>query len=453
MLRNKKPPIKRPPNIIYDRRYKKYYNLDSALQHKSISNLFPFIIAHECNDKYWDEKSASYKIRTREFYGFDSFESFLSQRNLFPYSHEVMFNRYGDDKYVKLQGRLIFDFDITEKRYLYNSDNSVFVDDNFHVSTNSNNLTFVDNDFHTNIQNIIKEIFTTFYNNIDITKLEFVWLKSDTIKKWSKHLIVKHAYFSYDWVLQSQIFYQLMMFVAANSNKFKYFNNIEDLIDHQVAHNNATMRLYGSSKIGGNHLLFDESVNTKEYNVYDTTIQLFHSDSIDIEQEISFDAINRTIIEQNIINQHEHKKYLINVIKMLNGNNKNNDQTITIDDEDINDAIIQFDIFWCKYFNEPIQNTFKFKSSVGNIINLERLIPHECLLSGKIHDNENAFLKYNEDGCYFYCRRGCRTVNNITGICFAKFDMPINHIPDILIDIDHNDEDASEEDNEESDEL
>ena len=46
------------------------------------------------------------------------------------------------------------------------------------------------------------------------------------------------------------------------------------------------------------------------------------------------------LIEQNITNQHEHKKYLINVIKMLNGNNKNNDQTITIDDEDINDAII-----------------------------------------------------------------------------------------------------------------
>src|SRR6185369_3934771 len=128
----------------------KYYRLESALQHKSSTLPFPFVIAHECCNKYVDE-DGNEGIRTREYYAFDSVDHYLENKLKYPHAHEVIYARNG----INEEGRLIFDFDIEDK--LYKGD-------------------YVAPTFKKDVERAVRDTFKTYYKDVDIGKMRFVWL-------------------------------------------------------------------------------------------------------------------------------------------------------------------------------------------------------------------------------------------------------------------------------------
>lgn len=390
--------------------YKKYYTLNKALEFKSKTAPFPFIIAHECREEYFDNYSKETKVRTRDFVAFNDVETFQKHRGIFPHSHEVLFNRFGDNIYAKLQGRLIFDFDFD--LYMYGQGE------------------YVHPGFEKTIEELIIKTFNKYYVDVDVDKFLFVWLISDTDKKWSKHLIIKGAMFCEDWKTQIQIFYQLMLSESRQlmneygnpildyidpSTRTNLKNLVMDrLFDYQVARNNATMRMYGSSKIDGKVLKMDTEHNLKtNINFCDTLIQQFDPNDIDVEQTITMKQLCKNPLEKAYDNPQTKVQdtYLTEACILADidlTKDKNNYDNEEASDDEIKSCIKSFDAFWCDLFEVQTQDVFKVKNVDGTLIALERLRSHKCPLSEKVHDNDNAFLTILGGRYYFHCYRKCK---------------------------------------------
>ena len=156
-----------------------FNNLSYALRIKSQSPVKSFLIAHECNEIYVDENGEQ-KERKREYILFESIEQYLSLKQEYSHGHEIIHGIVFNDYEETPPGRLAFDFDVDEKLY-YNKKTKKY--------------SYVHDTFKQDIENIILYIFNNFYENIDVSKLQFVWLTSKNESKFSKHLIVKNAFF------------------------------------------------------------------------------------------------------------------------------------------------------------------------------------------------------------------------------------------------------------------
>ena len=65
---------------------------------------------------------------------------------------------------------------------------------------------------------------------------------------------------------------------------------------------------------------------------------------------------------------------------------------------------------------DKLGGDFKFRDITGNRINLQRLKPSDCLLCGRCHEKENAFLVVYQDRILFKCMRNKEGfVNVLTG--------------------------------------
>lgn len=364
---------------------KEFYSLNAAKQYKSKTRAYPFIIAHECYKPYTNKKTGESAVKTREFFAFNDIEEFLANRNSFPYAHEVIFDRISD----KQQGRLVFDFDFDEP---------------WHGLA----PTYVPPDFQQNIEKLIITTFDEYYLDVDTKRLTFVWLKSNTTTKWSKHLVVKNAYFGYDWKEQIQIFYNLMLGIAHEKKIFKL--DTAKLIDIQVARTNATMRMCGSCKYGRDNILTLEDPN---FSIYDSFVQLYRRCDVQEEQHImegnlSKKHLNKIFFEQyetKIVNNDYYKKCcdLANIDLTKLDKRYSSDE---LEQDKLEFALTCLSEYYeLKYKQEM---PFKFKNVLGCIINLDRKCSAKCLISERVHDNENAFLTVQQDGgIYFHCRRGC----------------------------------------------
>lgn len=362
-----------------------YHNLNAALKHRTKSGLIPFVIAHEVRQSYKDSTGQE-QLRTRVFYAFDSLQDFESCRNDYPNAHEVIWNRYSSDKQ---QGRLIFDFD-------------------FDTPWAGVKPNFVPKDFENRIQEVIVSTFLKFYTNVDTSKFVWVWLVSDTQDKWSKHLVVKNAFFSHDWKSQMVIFYNLFLSMASRSGHFP-ITPFEKLIDAQVARSAATMRMCGSSKIGGKVLRLESPTNA---TFEDTLVQLHSYKTIKNEQNITESQLRKDVLSQLFFESPEEvmkdrflkagceKSYVD-----LSSYYKNED--FIVSQEIAREAFEAFESQYCEHFNVMKQDVFALGSASSQYIVLKRLKSAPCMISGKVHDAENACLIVNNNSIQFYCRRDC----------------------------------------------
>lgn len=375
--------------------------LAAALGYKSRTRPYPFIIAHECDEKYFDRETKDYKTRTRNFYAFDSIDDFLQDRGNYPHAHEVTFNRYAEHQ----QGRLVFDFDFEEPWFGLKPK-------------------FVCPTFERDIETLVKDTFERFYIDVDASRFVFVWLVSDIEEKWSKHLIVKNAHFADNWKLQSKIFYQLMLGLVAERGMFPTIKT-DDLIDLQVARSNATMRMCGSSKMKNLKVLRLELPSDATF--FDTLIQLYRREDIRVEQNIYLEQINRSTLDrimssaslvgampnERISKSHFIEACLLCDIDMTKHNDFSNEN---ITDAEARLAFEAFELYY-KHAHGTSVTGFVVKNVIGTLINLERRIPTKCLISGKVHDNENAYLSvFADKSVHFHCRRGCQFKGK-KGIC------------------------------------
>jgi hypothetical protein len=381
---------------------KRYYNLNEAKRYKSKTKPYPFLVAHECYEVY--KQNGETKERTREYIAFNDLDEFLSCRSSYPYAHEVIFDRFSD----KQQGRLIFDFDFDTPWYGLRPQ-------------------YVSPTFESDIQAIVIDVFKTYYIEIDTTRFKFVWLVSDTVDKWSKHLIVKNAFFSEDWKQQILVFYQLMLGHIETSYMTVVEDGVEkrvkrwrfgtretaDLIDVQVARNNATMRMLGSSKMKGKVLHLDRA--GEDFTFADSLVQLYRKEDILSEQHIQDRQLNKKLLEEIYEGKQAQNKFLRQACVLANIDLTRIEQrsNVVVEQEQLNHI---FEMFR-KSNNAGV---FHVKDTTGSIINLVRNKPAVCVLSGKVHDHENAFLSIQENGkVYFHCRRGCVNDSGANSVCIG----------------------------------
>ena len=380
-----------------------YYTLNQAKKHKSKTRPYPFIIAHECDRQYTDRTTGLPAVKNREFLVFDDVDTFIELREKYQHAHEVIWDRYIPDKQ---QGRLIFDFDFDDAWYGLAPK-------------------FVAPSFQGDIEALVLRTFEMYYVDVDCTRFIFVWLISDVDTKWSKHLIVKHAYFSDDWKTQSQIFYHLMLGLAEAEGFFAKYGVAmltEKMFDSQVARSNATMRMLGSVK-----LPTEKKPNPKPLklesssagpgqpaNLFDTLVQLYRREDVKAEQHINQACLRKGYLNSLLETKQDvmmRNKFYKQVFKLMDVDVDRLDREADLrmlNHGEINTFFKIFEQHYCLEFDLPAQTSFRVKSSKGSLIILERLNPGKCLISEKVHDAENAFLTITANNAvYFHCYRGC----------------------------------------------
>jgi hypothetical protein len=372
---------------------------------------------------------------TREFLVFHDLEHFLNLRYMYPHSHEVIrcpskFDSDGEFQKKKYRddlcrGRLIFDFDLKKplpglesqipvadlRQYLWGLPSG---DGQTDSMTARNPASFVPTNFKELIEGLIVAVFDQYYINLDTSRLVFVWQRSPSKEKFSMHLIVKHAFFSEFWVEQMRIFYILLEKTAYDKN----LSYLMEAVDFQIPRRNATFRMIGSSKIGGEALEIDscnsngvDLLNTQEHmSVYDCLVNVYTPEGLKDEQALTMDNLDYSLIEdeiqpsENRDDTPQEKKFK-SAIKKHVSLLEETQVNIDLSDEDLNRAV---ELFY--KFNDEI---FRIRDQIEDIINLDRCRKAACPISGIVHEHENAYLKLRSDGhVHFCCRRGCKKGNS-----------------------------------------
>nr|QZX42659.1 DEAD helicase [Mimivirus sp.] len=332
----------------------------------SINSEKPFIIANEITSK---------KGKSRNYTVFNKFTTFLKKRHNYQYSHEILIdhssyvNNSGIDM-MRQGGRLLFDFDI---KY----------DEGRIIPIN----------FKQQVESIVYKVIEKCFNDINAQKIIFVWSSCNNSIKLSKHLTIKNLYF-YDWIVYSRFFYQKFI---KTWNKTYFWIKGEDVIDKQIIRKNTSMRMVGSYKIGGNKLKFDSYNHTLE----DSLIRIYRKSLMQKEQIVYQNNIKEKYINKYIVQNNKSYSEIVSTRKYINLITSDVD---TDDFRDIHDKIIQF-------VNIEAPGVFSIGNINGNYINLTRLKPYRCILSGKIHDSENAYIivlqNHNIIDIMFGCYRNC----------------------------------------------
>lgn len=430
----------------------KYLSIDNALKFKSNKLSFPFIIGHDCNIPFKNDKGEDC-IRNREFYAFNSVDEFLNIRYLYPHSHEMILDRATNTQ----DGRIAFDFDIEE--HYFRSNGIIHKKDaNLLIDSTGTESGYVAPSFELDIEKVIIITLKKYYEEVDIKKIRFIWLGCKNKKKFSRHLIIIGTRMKDDWATQLKSFYALFRYEAYLSNLFYYIPNIDKLIDGQLPKKCSSLRMCGSKKLveGANplvgmvrmkenrRLFMPDYLDVKldrngipkvsdnknlecDMVFFDTLIQNFDPNTVmkeqkipsqrlnlskvmklrdDIDEEAEEEEESNNNIELEIftkketkkrINPLEKKRLLRNIpqlTKALEEMSKQN-TNVTITDDDL-DIISELD------------GCFEYRETKGNSIYLKRICSGPCMISGVIHDKEHAVLNVREDGMVtFYCFRGC----------------------------------------------
>jgi hypothetical protein len=348
---------------------KTFVTLDSALRYK-IPGIFPFIVAEECNIEYIDANGDK-KTRKRQFVVWKDVDTYYKNIDNNNNCHELVIPRTYDNHLIKCQGRLVFDFDIKFENIKKN-----FKFDNYK--------------FKKLIENTINNVFNKYYKNVDISKFVYVWLNSENKKKISKHLIVKNCFFCQDWLSQIKQCYEFIDSEIKKDYRYHWIQS-DDLIDFQLARNKASLRMPYNSKLGGSTILFED-----KKTFYDGLIYPYKIEDRKKEQRINF---------SNCIYKYEEKKYLFD------------------DAREIEEIYKYWNIFNTPNYNNDV---FKVGKEDKCFINLIRTKPAECLISGKFHENDNAYLYIdNKNNVHFCCRRGCSKNGKKSIMISKKKEKPI----------------------------
>jgi hypothetical protein len=370
------------------------------------------------DDGAGDDGISIHAHRHREFYVFHDIEHFLNLKQHYIYAHEIIRcpvsserDALGNKIYLdeNSRGRLLFDIDLTEPlpevAWTANLNGAV-----------RNTESYVPPDFRYIFECLIRQTFIDYYVGVDIGKFVFVWQNSHSTTKLSLHLIVKNAFFSEHWTKQMRVFYALFRRTALKYGKESYMN----AIDFAMARRNATFRMLGSSKFGGNPLEIEhchyQGVDLLDYpqnaqiTMYDCLVGIYHHEQLLQEQLIELDSVNFNQIENELAairssgKETETEKAFRKTIGRQFPSLNEEAAPVDVSDEDISRAVGIF-----QGWND---NIFSIRDQRGSVINLNRCRRGACPISGKVHDSENAYLKLRADGqMVFGCYRGCKNAH------------------------------------------
>lgn len=366
----------------------KYFTIEDILK-APVNTKTAFIIANE--------RITSKGHVGRYYTIFPAFQEFLNNRNKYKHCHELLV----DHKHNKpdLSGRLVFDFDI--KTSCLQNDN------------------IIPTKFKDQIEDIVVAVVEKYFVDVDTDKFEFIWSTSQNPKKFSKHLTVKNLCFD-NWIYMSKTFYKL--FCILWDEKYLWIKSCK-LIDFQIVRNRASLRMVGSSKINGFPLIFDNEKHT----LSDSLIRVYSEKDRKKEQIVT---------RKNIIS------YVFDCVIYENTDDISAEQSFKIGcypkkiERPVYDKIVYEKAY--HIYNVIHPNVFKMGKINGRTVTLIRKKPYKCLMSGRLHESENAFIRIHQDnglyviefGCFRYCYRkkticiGSISIDNLIVMIHPNFGPP-----------------------------
>lgn len=364
-----------------------FYSINDAINAPSIGK-HPFILSNEMQ-----KKNGSIG---RYYLVFDNFNTFLKTRENYPHCHEIMV----DHKLVKpdLAGRLVFDFDLkymddveilsdtddidsdsyTQSEEITNISLSEESGEDFTDYSKSQQKTKFDRGIPTNFKNKIERTIKTtikeYYDDVDISKLEFVWSSSLNPNKFSRHLTVKNMYFD-DWLNLSKYFYKLFSICW---DMEETWIKSKKLIDFQIVKKNGSLRMVGSSKINGSKLILDDDT----YTLSDSLIRIYKKTDRYIEQHVTRENLNASAWD--ILNEE---------FKINDSDTDLTKKPKIVNNYAIQEPIYEKDVYQAafKMYNKLVPGIFKIGKINGKIMTLMREKRSRCIISSKIHEHENAY--------------------------------------------------------------
>ena len=250
-----------------ERDYKIVKSLDTAISKSTGNN---YVVAQVVR-----EDTSGIHFRFLIFKNFQSFKTFYNNSSVKSF-HEILKSRdqISSAGFNSGLGRLVFDLDLKDKIF-----GSEFVHPTF------------DQDF----VECIKTTFRKYYTNVNLDRLDFIWMSCLRADKYSRHLVIKGALLP-DFRIQMEQFYQLFLHEMKNMESFyyipeKYFKYTSSLIDHNIIHG-TYLRMVGSQK-NGHMLTLDPNVRmesifeiSKSYELEDTLVRPLGTQVLINEQQI-----------------------------------------------------------------------------------------------------------------------------------------------------------------------
>jgi len=320
----------------------------------------PFIIAHE---RYKQDETVG-----RSYIVLPSFTYFIKNRNKFPHAHEIMICH--DALPNRKDGRLVFDFDIK--------------------NTEISNRSF-EKRFKEEVENIIWNVIDENYCGLNVGLIEFIWSSSKgSTKKFSKHLTVKNFCFK-NWMVGSKIFYDL--FQSQWCDSLEDWLPVDKVLDMQIIRKNGTLRMVGSSKLDGKLLTLDS-----KHRFEDSLIRPYLTADIEKEQYVGAVNMIKSIRRKYDKLRHPEQNTFNKNIVYSNCVPKGNVTPIY-------DDSVYMKAF--KIIDDKMPGVFKMRKSVSNKLELLRVLPAKCPISGNIHENENGYILIHNNNNVFQFRYGC----------------------------------------------
>lgn len=217
------------------------------------------------------------------------------------------------------------------------------------------------------------------------TKNPWVWMTSNSPGKISKHLVIGSIVFS-TWRSQMKLLVSGLKDLSDDIRKSSSI--VIKAIDDAITRKSGSLRLPLNAKVSNldakiifddiNHKFLDGIVLIHDENMYTLSggILLTYNDIADIYKS-----------QCTYINASTNSKI-----------NKYN----TISDETSNELIDAFN-----RLSRKIDTGLETADINGNILQLKRVKPGICLISGKTHESDNAYVFKNGGDIYYACHRGC----------------------------------------------
>lgn len=191
-----------------------------------------------------------------------------------------------------------------------------------------------------------------------------VWMRSDTDKKISYHLVITGITFA-QWRWSSIIMYRLLK----KDNPF---------IDDGIASIAGSLRLVFNSKVGGNPLYFEE-----EHSFVDSLVLIHNVNLHTIGVMLMSGDIDRSLLD----------------IRDIDGNKTHTEEIEDVGMDICNEAFAKLD----KQFNTGLM----IGTEDNGYITLPRVRPGVCPISGRVHDKVGGYLFSKNKKVFFGCYRKC----------------------------------------------
>jgi hypothetical protein len=326
---------------------KKFFKLDDAIN-CDLKTKTAFIISNEIIKRNGNVG--------RYFTVFPSFTKFIQTRDEYNHCHEILVDHVNNKP--NLGGRLVFDLDIK--------------------------MLDIPGDLKNQMEHVILGVIDKYFHNVDTSRLEFIWSTSDNPNKISKHLTVKHFYFD-NWKKMMLIFYKLFR------KEWDYnisWANSKSIIDTEIIRNRGSLRMVGSSKIGGSVLTFDNP----RHKLMDSLIRIYYGNLRRKEQTVSESNLISGVLEREISDQ-------------CRGISLYTTGRPCEEVEPIYDNVVYKKAF--ELYSSISPGTFEMGKINGNIISLRRIRPDQCILSGRQHESENGYIIVSLETDFYVVKFGC----------------------------------------------